>query len=161
MKLSLLVNECGGIIDDLTVYFFEEGHYRLVTNALTKDRDLQQILKIKQENGFTDVEVTDISDETGKLDLQGPRAEEILQLLVPDSLAPLKYYNAMTTSVYDIPAVVSRSGYTGEDGFEIYAAADKVGGLWDKLLQIGIDYGLKPVGLGARDTLRLEAGMML
>ncbi|MDD5167297.1 MAG: glycine cleavage system aminomethyltransferase GcvT, partial [Syntrophales bacterium] len=161
MKLSLLVNEHGGIIDDLTVYLFDDGHYRLVTNAVTKDKDLEWLRKIKGERGFTDVEITDISDQTGKLDLQGPRSEEILQQLVPDSLRPLKYYHAMITEAYGIPAVVSRSGYTGEDGFEIYTAADRIGDLWDKLLRIGIDYGLKPAGLGARDTLRLEAGMML
>lgn len=161
MKLTLLVNEQGGIMDDLTVYFFREGYYRLVTNALTKDKDLHWLQKIKQDKGFKDVEITDISEKTGKLDLQGPRSEEILQQVVPDPLAPLKFYHAMNTTVFNIPAVVSRSGYTGEDGFEIYCDARKVGKLWDKLLYAGVDFGLKPVGLGARDTLRLEAGMML
>jgi aminomethyltransferase len=161
MKLSLLTNEQGGIIDDLTLYLFEEGHYRLVTNALTKDKDLQWLHKIKAERGFTDVTLEDISDDTGKLDLQGPRSEEILQSAVPVSLAPLRFYHAVSTTIFNIPAIVSRSGYTGEDGFEIYVHAGKVGDVWDKLLYLGVDYGLKPVGLGARDTLRLEAGMML
>ncbi len=161
MKLSVIVNELGGIIDDLTVYLFDEDHYHLVTNALTKDKDLQWLLRIKKEKGFNDVQVTDISDDTAKLDLQGPCSEEILQQLLPVPLAPLKFYHSMVTTILNIPAVVSRSGYTGEDGFEIYVPADNVGQLWDKLLYIGVDYGLKPVGLGARDTLRIEAGMML
>jgi aminomethyltransferase len=161
MKLSAIVNEQGGIMDDLTVYLFEDGHYHLVTNALTKDKDLQWLLRVKKENGFGDVRITDISDETAKLDLQGPRSEEILQQLVSVPLAPLRFYHSMETTILNMPAVVSRSGYTGEDGFEIYVAADKVGQLWDKLLYLGVGYGLKPVGLGARDTLRIEAGMML
>jgi aminomethyltransferase len=161
MKLSLLLNERGGIMDDLTVYLLAEGHYRLVTNAATKDRDRQWLEKVKREKGFPDVVITDISGETGKLDLQGPRAEDILQQVVPDPIAPLRFYHAMHTTVFRIPAIVSRSGYTGEDGFEIYVTAADVGELWDRLLYLGIDYGLKPVGLGARDTLRLEAGMML
>ena len=161
MKLSLLTNEQGGILDDLTVYFFEKGHYRLVTNALTKDKDLEWLHNIKTAKGFTDVVLTDVSDETGKLDLQGPRSEEILQGAVPDPLSSLHFYHARNTAVFNIPAIVSRSGYTGDDGFEIYAEAGKIGEIWDKLLFAGVDYGLKPAGLGARDTLRLEAGMML
>ena len=161
MKLSLILNEQGGIMDDLTVYLLEEGHYRLVTNAATRDRDRQWLEKIKREKGFPDITITDISGETGKLDLQGPRAEEILQQVVPDPLDPLRFYHAMHTAVFHIPAIVSRSGYTGEDGFEIYVNAANVGDLWDRLLFLGIDYDLKPVGLGARDTLRIEAGMML
>jgi len=76
-------------------------------------------------------------------------------------LAPLTYYHAKDTKVMKIPALVSRSGYTGEDGFEIYTESRRIGEIWDKLLEIGAGFGLKPVGLGARDTLRLEAGMML
>jgi len=80
---------------------------------------------------------------------------------VPDPLASLRFYHARNTVVSLAPAVVSRSGYTGEDGFEIYAATDKIGEIWDTILDIGASRGLKPAGLGARDTLRLEAGMML
>jgi aminomethyltransferase len=161
MKLSILPNRQGGIIDDLTVYKFSEDYYRLVTNAVTKDKDLNWILKIKDEKNFSNVKLIDITDDTGKLDLQGPLAEAILQRLMKDSLANLKYYHFTETRVLDAPAVVSRSGYTGEDGFEIYVPAGRVGEVWDALLEEGRPEGLKPIGLGARDTLRLESGMML
>jgi len=161
MKLSLIVNKEGGIIDDITVYRFEEDLYRLVTNALTKDKDFAWLQRIRQEKGFHDITIVDLSEGTGKLDIQGPRSEEILQQTATDPLASLRFYHAMQTTVSDIPAIVSRSGYTGEDGFEIYVTSQKVGELWDTLLRVGADHGLKPAGLGARDTLRLEAGMML
>lgn len=161
MKLSLMVNDQGGIIDDLTVYRLGDDHYRLVTNAATKDKDLQWLQDQKQDKGFNNVSIEDRSAETAKLDLQGPRSEEILQEIVPDILAPLRFYHSMPTTVANVPALVSRSGYTGEDGFEIYIDADRAGEIWDRLLYIGVNYGLKPAGLGARDTLRLEGGMML
>jgi aminomethyltransferase len=115
----------------------------------------------RRVKGLSDVEVIDNSGQTGKIDLQGPLSQAILQNLASDDLAPLTYYHAKDTKVMDIPALVSRSGYTGEDGFEIYTDSRRIGELWDKLLEIGAPFGLKPVGLGARDTLRLEAGMML
>lgn len=161
MKLSILPNRRGGIIDDLTIYKFSEDYYRLVTNAATKDKDLNWIRKIKDEKGFRNVELIDITEDTGKLDLQGPLSEQILQRIMKDSLTPLRYYCSMETKVLDAPAIVSRSGYTGEDGFEIYVSADKVGEVWDALLEAGRPAGIKPIGLGARDTLRLESGMML
>jgi len=161
MKLGILPNRQGGIIDDLTVYKFSEDYYRLVTNAVTKDKDLNWIKKIRDEKNFSDAELTDITDDTGKLDLQGPRSETILQRLMDDPLDKLTYYHFIETTIQDAPAVVSRSGYTGEDGFEIYVPAGRVGEVWDALLEAGRPEGLKPIGLGARDTLRLESGMML
>jgi len=161
LKLSVITNENGGIIDDLTVYKFGQDHYMIVTNAGTKDKDLSWIEKQKKEKDFSDVEIVDISDQTGKLDIQGPLSQMILQKLTANDLNTLKYYYAMKTKVMDVPALVSRSGYTGEDGFEIYTDSRKIGEVWDELLKIGEDFGLKPAGLGARDTLRLEAGMML
>jgi len=161
MKLGLLLNEKGGIIDDVTVYLMEENVYLLVTNATTKDRDYQWLQHIKEEKGFDDVKITDISDETGKLDIQGPASEAILREIGTDALDKLGYYHFLRTNISQIPVMISRSGYTGEDGFEIYTAAEKTGNIWDKLLDVGKRYGLQPVGLGARDTLRLEAGMML
>ncbi len=160
MKLSILATEQGGIIDDLTIYKFGADYYRLVTNAVTKDKDLEWIRKNLTEK-LADIEVTDITDETGKLDLQGPLSQAILQPIVRDSLESLRFYYFMNTSIAGIPAVVSRSGYTGEDGFEIYVPAESVGEVWDRLLEVGTPLGLKPAGLGARDTLRLESGMML
>jgi aminomethyltransferase len=156
-----MTNENGGIIDDVTVYRLGEEHYLVVTNAGTKDKDYSWIEKQRRARGLSRVEVVDNSDRTGKIDLQGPLSRAILQNLASDDLAPLTYYHAKDTKVMKIPALVSRSGYTGEDGFEIYTESRRIGEIWDKLLEIGTDLGLKPVGLGARDTLRLEAGMML
>jgi aminomethyltransferase len=160
VKLSALLNEEGGIIDDLTVYKMDQNTYMLVTNATPKDRDWQWVKTIWQDNGF-DCSLKDISDMMGKLDLQGPRSEEILQKLTEANLKTMRFYHFCESQVASIPAIISRSGYTGEDGFEIYAAADIIGNIWDKLMIVGAPVGLKPAGLGARDTLRLEAGMML
>ncbi len=159
MKLCVLTNEQGGILDDLTVYRLEDDHYMLVTNAASKDKDLQWLQMRKKADGFPGVEITDRTDELGKLDIQGPQAQAMLQSLTEADLDALKYYYCLNTTVAGIPALVSRSGYTGEDGFEIYAAGERIGVVWDRLLVAGA--GLKPIGLGARDTLRLEAGMML
>ncbi|MBA4397506.1 MAG: glycine cleavage system protein T [Syntrophus sp. (in: bacteria)] len=161
MKLCVLTNEQGGIIDDLTVYRLEDDHYMLVTNAACTDRDLQCLQALKESEGFSGVEIIDRTVELGKLDIQGPQAQAILQSLAEVDLAPLKYYHCLNMIVAGIESLVSRSGYTGEDGFEIYTDAGLIGDVWDRLLAAGAGAGLKPVGLGARDTLRLEAGMML
>jgi aminomethyltransferase len=160
VKLSALLNEEGGIIDDLTVYKMAENAYMLVTNATPKDRDWQWIKSVQQEKHF-DCTLEDISDRTGKLDLQGPLSEQILQKLTDADLKTLRFYHFCESPVAGFPAIISRSGYTGEDGFEIYADANIIGNIWDKLMIAGAQSGLKPAGLGARDTLRLEAGMML
>jgi len=160
VKLSALLNEEGGIIDDLTVYKMAENSYMLVTNATPKDRDWQWIKSIQQAKKF-DCSLKDLSDATGKLDLQGPCSEEILQKLTDANLKTLRFYHFCEAKVIGFSAIISRSGYTGEDGFEIYAAANIIGNIWDKLMIAGAQSGLKPAGLGARDTLRLEAGMML
>ena len=160
VKLSALLNERGGIIDDLTVYKMAEDSFMLVTNAATREFDFAVIYAVLKKNKF-DCRIEDVSDKTGKLDLQGPRSEEILQGLAKDDLNKIKYYHFVETHVAGIPSILSRSGYTGEDGFEIYAPADNIEHIWDKILYAGLSFGLKPAGLGARDTLRLEAGMML
>jgi aminomethyltransferase len=160
VKLSALLNEEGGIIDDLTVYKMGENSYMLVTNATPKDRDWEWINKIQADKKF-ECSLKDVSDETGKLDLQGPRSEEILQQLTEANLKTLNFYHFCESPVAGFPAIISRSGYTGEDGFEIYAASNVIGKIWDKLMIAGAQSGLKPAGLGARDTLRLESGMML
>lgn len=160
MKLCLILNDRGGIIDDLTVYRFAPDDFLVVTNAATKDNDLQRLLQAQSEKKF-DARIEDRTDTTAKLDLQGPSAQSILQEITADDLDNIRYYESMHTRVLDVPALVSRSGYTGEDGFEIYTAAERVAPVWDALLEKGKGLGLKPAGLGARDTLRLEAGMML
>lgn len=160
VKLSALLNEEGGVIDDLTVYKMDENYYMLVTNASPRERDWQWINRIQKEKKF-DCELKDVSDETGKLDLQGPRSEEILQKISATDLKKLSFYHFCKTHVAGFEAIISRSGYTGEDGFEIYALSNVIGPIWDKAMNAGADAGLKPCGLGARDTLRLEGGMML
>lgn len=160
VKLSALLNEEGGVIDDLTVYKMDENGYMLVTNATPRERDWEWINKIKTDKKFN-CELKDISDETGKLDLQGPRSEEILQKITDADLKDMRFYHFCKSNVAGIESIVSRSGYTGEDGFEIYAPGNVIGQIWDKLMTIGFESGMKPCGLGARDTLRLESGMML
>jgi aminomethyltransferase len=160
IKLSALLTDQGGIIDDLTVYKLEQNYYMLVTNASTRNRDFQWIDNLRKTRGLN-CTLEDISDSTGKLDLQGPAAEKILQNLTNYGLKNLSYYHFVELKVLNEPAIISRSGYTGEDGFEIYAPATVIGKVWDKIIKAGVKLGLKPAGLGARDTLRLEAGMML
>jgi aminomethyltransferase len=137
MKLSLMVNERGGALDDLTVYGLAGERFRLVTNAVNRDKVLGQLEGIRRKEGLGGCSILDVSDGMAKLDLQGPRAETLLQRLVPQSLAPLRFYHAMETSVGAVPALISRSGYTGEDGFEIYGSAAEACRLWDRLLEAG------------------------
>ncbi|MEN6469513.1 MAG: glycine cleavage system aminomethyltransferase GcvT [Smithella sp.] len=160
VKLSALLNDRGGIIDDLTVYKMSEDFYMLVTNATTRESDFLRVQSILQEKKF-DCRMEDVSNKTGKLDLQGPRSEDILQKLTPADLKGIRFYHFIESQVAGLQAIISRSGYTGEDGFEIYASADHIGLIWDQLMETGAVSGLKPAGLGARDTLRLESGMML
>jgi len=160
IKLSTLLNCKGGIIDDLTVYKTDENAYILVTNAATRERDYQWLKEIQQNKNY-DCLIKDISDTTGKIDLQGPCSEEILQNISSTDLKNVSYYHFVQSKIMDTKATISRSGYTGEDGFEIYAPASQINLIWDKLMETGRPFGLKPAGLGARDTLRLEAGMML
>jgi aminomethyltransferase len=161
MKLSAITTEKGGIIDDVTVYKRGDEQYMVVTNAATREGDLAWILKAKEARGLDKAVVTDCSNAMGKVDIQGPLAQKILEEIVEGELAALRFYHAMDTRVAGMDALVSRSGYTGEDGFEVYTEAGRIGEIWDLLMSIGDPHGLKPAGLGARDTLRLEAGMML
>jgi len=160
VKLSALLNDRGGVIDDLTVYKMKDDLYWLVTNATPRERDFERVSSILKRSTF-DCRVEDISDGMGKLDLQGPRSQEILQPLAGTDLNAIRFYHFIESTVAGISAIISRSGYTGEDGFEVYAAADQIGLIWDRILEAGAPFNLKPAGLGARDTLRLEAGMML
>ncbi len=160
IKLSALLTDDGGIIDDLTVYRIASDFYLLVTNATTCESDWQRINSLRDAQGF-DCKLENISENVGKLDLQGPSAQAIFSTLTNYDLNSLRYYHFMELKVSGQPALISRSGYTGEDGFEIYAPAKIIGDIWDRIMKAGLDFGLKPAGLGARDTLRLESGMML
>lgn len=146
----------GGIVDDLLVYRFHD-HLMLVVNASNIEKDLAWV----REHVPDSVEVENVSDETALIALQGPRAQELLQPLTDVDLAAIAYYHVAAGTVDGVPASISRTGYTGEDGFELYLAAGDAARVWRTLRQVGESRGLKLVGLGARDTLRLEAGYML
>jgi len=151
---TVMCNEKGTIIDDLFVYCFSKECYMLVVNASTKDKDLNWI---KEKSKGLAVSILDKTDELAKLDLQGPKAEEILQKLTPANLKELKRFNFIESSISNTKSIISRTGYTGEDGFELYFDADSSAKIWNLLLDAGKPFGIKPVGLGARDTLRLES----
>lgn len=149
----------GNVIDDLLIYRLAEQHYMLVVNASNITKDFAWIKE--QTSHFQDVEVSDQSETTALIALQGPLAEEILQLLTEINLKSIRYYHCMAGLVNSVNSIISRTGYTGEDGFEIYCAPVDVVKLWQDILAVGRPQGLLPAGLGARDTLRLEAGYCL
>lgn len=157
-RYSPMCNDEGGVVDDLIVYKVRDDHYFIVVNAANKDKDYAWM----KAHEFGDAVFTDISDQVAQIALQGPKAEEILKKLVPDEDIPKKYYSAcFHKTIGGMDCIISRTGYTGEDGFEFYLAADQAAQLWELLLETGKEEGLIPCGLGARDTLRLEAAMPL
>jgi aminomethyltransferase len=156
-QYSAIVDEEGGIIDDLIVYRFAD-HYMLVVNASNRSKDWAWV--VAQAEGL-DVQLTDRSDEFALLALQGPRARDILRPLVSVDLDGVGYYRFTEGEVEGTPAVISATGYTGEDGFELYLAADQAPSIWRRLLEVGAEHGLIAAGLGARDSLRLEMGYAL
>ena len=146
----------GGIVDDLLVYRFED-HFMVVVNASNIAKDFEWLM----DHCPAEVELEDRSDRTALLAVQGPRAPEILQGVVPEAALDLGYYRFMEGPVCGVEAVISRTGYTGEDGFELYFGPRHAARVWEGLVSAGKEHGLEPVGLGARDTLRLEVGYML
>jgi len=153
----------GGIVDDVVVYRRADD-FMLVVNAANTDKDREWLAELADRwsgSGRPAVGIEDISERTALLAVQGPAAQAILQPHVPDDLAPLRSFQSLVTRVAGREALVSRTGYTGEDGFELYVAPDDAVPLWDLLLETGGPQGLVPVGLGARDTLRLEARLLL
>ncbi len=159
-QYTIMCYENGGTVDDLIVYHLDEAKYLLVVNAANREKDFEW-LKQHQDG---DVRIEDVSDEYVQLAVQGPRAEETLQTLTDTDLSSIKFFRfEQNVSLRGVEggAVVSRTGYTGEDGFEIYLHASSGAELWQALLKAGEPFGLKPVGLGARDTLRFEANLAL
>ena len=160
-QYSALTNENGGVVDDLLVYRFDQDKLLLVVNAGTTDKDWAWITSHKGDDNVT---LTNASADYCQIAVQGPLAKIILEKLTDADLDGIKYYHFTTGVVDGVDAIISRTGYTGEDGFEVYAAADKARQLWDKLLEAGYygtENGILPAGLAARNTLRLEAGMSL
>lgn len=162
VKYAMLCNERGGIVDDLVVYRRGAEQYLLVVNAGNHEKDAAWV----ESHLFGDVRYADVSDCVGQLALQGPQALAVLQPLCDTETLPQKYYR-FTEGVTlhckdgDVSALVSQTGYTGEAGFELYCAAEDTLNLWNTLLDTGATLGILPCGLGARDTLRLEAAMPL
>lgn len=157
VQYSALLYEDGTFVDDITVYRLGIDHFMLTVNAANADKDYEWITSHLRGN----VEVKNKSDEIALLALQGPKAEQILQRLTPVDLSAIRYYRFARGLILGFPALISRTGYTGEDGFEIYLENAAALPVWQRILEAGRDVGVVPVGLGARDTLRLEAKMAL
>ncbi|NLD34555.1 MAG: glycine cleavage system aminomethyltransferase GcvT [Clostridiales bacterium] len=158
VRYSPICNKQGGIVDDLIVYKFAEDRYLLIVNAANKDKDFAWYTKHAQG----DVKILDLSDQYAQLALQGPKAPAVLARVADAAQLPTKYYTFTEhVLVAGVDCLVSRTGYTGELGYELYCKPEDAVRLAEALLEAGKDDGLIPCGLGARDTLRLEAGMPL
>ena len=161
-QYSALTTPEGTVIDDLLVYRFAEDHLLLVVNAGTTEKDWDWIKS--HHSSSEKVELRNVSADYCQIAIQGPQALSILKTLTAVPLDEIKYYHFREGEVDGVPSIVSRTGYTGEDGFEVYAAADKAEQIWNKILgagSFGAEDGVLPCGLAARNTLRLEAGMCL
>jgi aminomethyltransferase len=156
-QYSAICSADGGLLDDCIVYRFDD-HYLIVVNASNVDKDRDWIARHTARFG---TELIDRSDETGLIALQGPSSQEILGRLTETDLDGIRYYHFAEGAVAGVSAVISRTGYTGEDGFELYLPAEGTAEVWRRLLEVGTADGLLPAGLGARDSLRLEMGFAL
>jgi aminomethyltransferase len=156
-QYSALCRDDGGILDDCIVYRFED-RYMIVVNASNIDKDRDWIAQHADRFG---VAVEDRSSETGLIALQGPRAQATLARHTEADLDAVRYYHFVEGRIGDTDAVISRTGYTGEDGFELYLPAERTAEVWRSLLEAGRQDGVQPAGLGARDSLRLEMGYAL
>lgn len=158
VQYAYFPNEEGGIVDDFLTYKINDTTYLLVVNASNIEKDWNWISKYNTEG----VEMINISDKTSLLAVQGPKAAEALQSLTDIELASMEYYTFSKGTFAGVDnVIVSATGYTGAGGFEIYAANEDIQKIWDAIFQAGASYGIKPIGLGARDTLRLEMGFCL
>lgn len=158
-QYTAMCYETGGTVDDLLIYKMEDNHYLLVVNASNIDKDFDWL----QRHVEGDVQLTNLSEDMAQLALQGPLAETVLQHHVEDTnlkeIGFFKFQNEVT--IAGKKALISRTGYTGEDGFEIYCASEDVVDLWNEILEAGKSEGVLPCGLGCRDTLRFEANLAL
>ena len=155
VQYSAMCYASGGVVDDLTLYRFTADHYLFCVNASNIEKDFDWMQSVLEQGGY-DVVLTNLSDAYAQLALQGPAADAILARLTDCDLAGLGYYNFIEGDVAGVATLISRTGYTGEAGFELYFAPQHAEGVWNALLKAGETDGLVPIGLGARDTLRLE-----
>lgn len=156
-QYSALLYRHGGFVDDILVHRVAADHFFLCVNAANQEKDYEHLRSI---NRF-DAEVDFASERYVQLAIQGPKAEATLQKLTPTRLCEIRYYHFVDGEVCGRPARIARTGYTGEDGFEIYIAPDGAESTWEAILEAGAEFGIRPCGLGARNTLRLEARMAL
>jgi aminomethyltransferase len=155
---TLFCNETGGIVDDLLIYRHADNHYMLVVNAANIEKDLAWV----ETHNDTEAEVENVSEDTALIALQGPKAIDVLNPFVPErDVSEISFFRFEVDEVAGIPTVISRTGYTGEIGFELYVDANNAQDLWNALYPAVMEADGQPVGLGARDTLRLEAGLRL
>lgn len=157
-QYSCLPNNDGGIVDDLIIYRIKEHQYLLVVNASNIEKDWNWI----SSHNDLDVEMRDLSEDYSLLAIQGPKAVEAMQSLTSVDLSAIKYYHFEVADFAGIEhVIISATGYTGSGGFEIYCKNSEVEQVWNKVFEAGASYGIKPIGLAARDTLRLEMGFCL
>ncbi|WP_396637353.1 glycine cleavage system aminomethyltransferase GcvT [Maribacter sp. R77961] len=158
-QYSCLPNETGGIVDDLIVYRIKEEQYLLVVNASNIEKDWNHISKYNTE---FNADMRNISEDYSLLAIQGPKAVEAMQSLTTVNLEEIKFYNFKVADFAGVEhVIISATGYTGSGGFEIYCKNTDVKQVWDKVFEAGAEFGIKPIGLAARDTLRLEMGYCL
>ena len=154
---SGLLYEHGGFVDDILVHKVDDDHFFICVNASNQEKDFDHIVLMNNMKA----NVESASDRYAQIAIQGPKALDTLQKMTATPLASIKYYHFTDGEVAGAWARIARTGYTGEDGFEIYIAPDEAPGIWDKILEAGAEFGIKPCGLGARNTLRLESKMAL
>jgi len=161
VQYTALCYETGGVVDDLTLYRFAADHYLLCVNASNSDKDFAWLEDLLNKSKYSDLNLVNRSDDYAQLALQGPKAVAILAQLTTANLSAIEFYRFTEGEVAGIKTIISRTGYTGEDGFELYCASAAGVKLWHELMRVGQPLGLEPIGLGARDTLRLEKGYAL
>ena len=150
-QYNILCNNEGGIVDDIILYK-NENNYMLVVNAANIKKDLEWLRRHNQ----CDVLINDLSRSTGLVAIQGPKSRSVMELLTNEDILKLKFYRFFITKIKNVEVMISRTGYTGELGYEIYSDRKYISDLWEMILKAGKEFGIKPVGLGCRDTLRME-----
>ncbi|MEM3578711.1 MAG: glycine cleavage system aminomethyltransferase GcvT [Candidatus Bathyarchaeia archaeon] len=161
---TVMCNENGGIVDDCVVSRIAQNKFLLVPNATNREKDYNWLVYCSKSY---DVKIEDVSDESAMLAVQGPNAEKTLQSICPEDLRQIERFKCLSAKLANVDVFLSRTGYTGEDGFEVYVWNASIGKpdnaikVWNAILEAGESFGIEPCGLGARDTLRLEAGLCL
>lgn len=155
---GMMCKEDGGVVDDLLIYKYNEKKYLYVVNGANIEKDWEWV---NDKKGNFDVELTNATENIAEIAVQGPKAQDTMQKLVDFDLDTLKFYHHMEAKVGGVECIVSRTGYTGEDGFEVYPYSKDGEKLYNEIMNAGEEFGIKPCGLGCRDTLRFEAALPL